>query len=120
MNMGDQLHLTTSWTVRRPSIQRFGATYDAGLRIGLCKESPVPSPQEDGALEVHGCYFLYDDEEFWLWDEKKQVWLVLPEQPSYLVIVQGKLAVLDIRTGRPRCNCEPFVVNNFGCACGGV
>ena len=80
----------------------------------------MPPPKEDGVLEIHGCYFFYDDEEFWMWDEKRQGWLVLPEQPSYLTVVQDRLALIDIRTGRPKCNCPEFQVNNFGCKCGGV
>lgn len=77
-------------------------------------------PSEDGVLEVHGAYFHYDEEEFWLWDEKQQVWIVLPEQPSYLTIVCGRLALIDVKTGRPRCNCSHLQVVNYGCKCGGI
>ncbi len=80
----------------------------------------MPPPQKDGVLEVHGMFFLYSEEEIWLWSEKQQVWSALPHFPPYLVIVRDKLAVIDVKTSRPKCNCGPFQVNNFGCLCGGV
>ena len=80
----------------------------------------MPAPDDDGVLEVHGCHFHYDGADFWMWDEKLQAWLNLPEQPSYLVVVQGKLALIDVETGRPQCNCPHLQVMNAGCKCGGV
>ena len=77
-------------------------------------------PTDDGTLEVHGCFFHYDGEDFWFWDEKQWSWTVLHQPPSYLVVVNGRLAVIDIDTGRPKCNCSHQQVVNFGCKCGGV
>lgn len=80
----------------------------------------MPPTSKYDALEVHGMYFLYDDEEFWMWSERRQVWEALPDQPAYLTLVGGRLAVLDIMTGRPKCNCPRLAVVNTGCKCGGV
>lgn len=80
----------------------------------------MPRPTEKDILEVHGMRFYYDGEEVWLWDTKQKLWYALPERPAYLAIVGGKLALIDIHTGRPKCNCDSFQVNNFGCKCGGV
>jgi hypothetical protein len=82
----------------------------------------VAPPSEKDVLEVHGMFFLYnaEDDEIWLWEEKGQVWSVLPDIPSYLRIVNSRLAVIDIRTMQHRCNCLIFDVVNFGCKCGGV
>jgi hypothetical protein len=79
-------------------------------------------PTEEDVLEVHGMSFLYDvdDDEVWLWEEHEQVWTVLPERPSYLEVVNGKLTLIDLRTKKPKCVCDPFQVNNYGCKCGGV
>jgi hypothetical protein len=40
----------------------------------------VAPPSEKDVLEVHGMFFLYnaEDDEIWLWEEKGQVWSVLP------------------------------------------
>jgi len=79
-------------------------------------------PPEDGILEVHGLKFLYDDEEdeVWFWENRDAVWVVLPEIPSYLKVVNGKLSVLELRAKKSKCDCDNFVLFNFGCACGGV
>jgi len=67
-------------------------------------------------------FFLYDkeDDEVWMWEDRGEVWAVLPDKPAYLRVVQGKLTTLDFKTRRPKCNCDRFVVVNFGCKCGGV
>ena len=77
-------------------------------------------PDDENVLEVHGLKFVYDGDDVWLWEKKEDVWKALPELPSYLVIVGDRLALMDPKTGRPKCNCDSFQVNNFGCKCGGV
>jgi len=79
----------------------------------------VPHTDKD-VLEVHGLKFFYDGEDLWFLERKDDVWEVLPDLPSYLVVVNGRLALIDSRTGRPKCNCPLFNVVNFGCKCGGV
>jgi hypothetical protein len=82
----------------------------------------VAPPPEEGILEVHGLRFFYDaeEDEVWLWEERGQVWAVLPDKPAYLKIVNDRLAVVDFKTRRHRCNCPLFLVMNLGCKCGGV
>ena len=79
----------------------------------------MPYADED-VLEVHGLKFLYDGEDLWFLERPDGAWTVLPDLPSYLVVVQGRLALIDFKTGRPKCNCPRFEVVSFGCKCGGV
>lgn len=76
-------------------------------------------------LEVHGMFFLYDaeDDEVWLWEDRAQVWGVLPARPEYLDVVNGKLVFVGIKKkdeGVRECDCDNFVLFNFGCKCGGI
>jgi hypothetical protein len=82
----------------------------------------VPPPHDPDVLEVHGLFFVYDedDDEVWMWEEKGQVWSVLPMRPPYLTVVQDKLTLIDPKTRKPKCVCDLFVVVNLGCKCGGV
>lgn len=77
-------------------------------------------PTDEGVLEVEGMYFCLFEDDVWLWEEKGQVWTALPELPPYLCIVQGRLALIDLATGRPKCNCPHLRLMNLGCKCGGV
>lgn len=81
----------------------------------------MPPPNKDRALEVHGMFFCYDGEEFWLWSEAEDVWTVLPMKPSYLKVENGQLALIDdIFSGKKKCTCATFQVVNFGRKCGGT
>lgn len=86
----------------------------------------MPPPSRADTFEVQGMFFFLDqtegedEDEVWLWNEAQKLWFALPIMPPYLAIVRGKLALIDVKTMRPKCNCGSYQVNNFGCLCGGV
>jgi hypothetical protein len=82
----------------------------------------VSLPEDDEVLEVHGMRFFYDaeEDEVWLWDNRAELWSVLPAIPPYLRIINDRLALIGVHTETHECVCAYYQVINFGCECGGI
>jgi len=71
------------------------------------------------AAEYNGELYCHFDDEIWIWRQGLYCWVAIETWPTALIVINGRVAILDEDTGEYYCNCPRYVLPQSGCVCGG-